>query len=732
MFKIVKLSFLLLIASSFYSCSIFEKDFILPVPVAIDADKVTEIGFTAHWKKVTGAGSYEIDLALDKDFTQFVEGFQSKKIVEHAIILEGLEPNTVYYYRVRANISSQISQNSNIIEVSTKELDSPVVYPATEVSATGFRLHWKEMPVVSAYVLDVAFDESFTQFVDGYKEREIVADTHLLVSNVTVSKQYFYRVKLKQSESFSEYSNIMSVFTTTLPSPEALPATEIELTSFTANWKAMSEATSYQVDVALDPLFESILPKYTNLNLTANRLVIVGLDANQTYYYRVRAINSETRSNYSNVITVTTSNLAAPIATPATNVESGGFRANWQVVSNAASYYVDVALDPAFSQILPLYNNQAVLTNFLDVTGLDASTSYYYRVRATGLNATSESSNIITLTTGLLPAPIANPVSDQQVFEFTANWQAQTDINVYVLDVATDAAFTSFVAGYQNKEVTGTSHKVEGLDFSTTYYYRLRAKRLTKLSAYSNIVQVSSIITDACKLGKIDFSGAYTTYDSRFRSQTYTYDTQNRLKEILYHNKTSVKFLIDYNTDGTIKSVNQYYNGNLYTQHLYNYNGGVLQSITQTGSTGTFRELWTFTYDAQGRRDSWTIYGDQAKTVTESAFTYTRDAEGNVTQVHRNGSLFREYTYVDGLSPLALFHPDLCFFIGTNRDQWTSEATSANFEDNEFRGFLPIRNINTEKTGSLEVFTFTINSQGVASEQIGYFSATYTMQGCSF
>lgn len=732
MLKVIKLSFFLLIASSFYSCSIFEKDFILPVPIATDADKITEVGFTAHWKKVTGAGSYELDLATDKDFTQFVEGYQSKKIVELAITLENLEPNTIYYYRVRANISSQISQNSNVIEVSTKALDNPVVYPATQISATGFRLHWKKMPIASAYVLDVAFDESFTQWVDGYKEREIVADTHLLVSNVTVNKQYFYRVRVKQSESFSAYSNVLSVFTTTLPSPEALPATEVEYTSFTANWKAMPEATSYQIDVALDPLFENIIPKYTSLNLTANRLVIVGLDANKTYYYRIRAINSETRSNYSNVITVNTNNLASPIATAATNVQSGVFRANWQPVSNAASYYIDVALDPAFSQILLLYNNEAVLTNFLDITGLDASTTYYYRVRAKGLNATSENSNVITVTTGLLPAPTATAVSNQKVFEFTANWQAQPDISVYVLDVATDEAFTNFVAGYQNKEVTGTLHKVEGLDFRTTYYYRLRAKRLSKLSAYSNMIQVDPIITDACKLAKIEFTGAYTSYDSNLRSQTYTYDTQNRLKEILYHHKTSVKWLIDYNIDGTIKSVNQYYNGNLFTQHIYNYSGGVLQSITQTSNAGVFKELWTFTYDSQGRRDSWTIYSDQAKTTVKRAFTYTRDAEGNVTQVYRDGSLFRVYTYVEGLSPLALFNPDLCFFIGTNRDQWTSDASVSNFEDNEFRGFLPLRNIDSEQAGSLEIFKFDLNAQGVATKQQGYFSATYTMQGCSF
>ncbi|WP_045114583.1 fibronectin type III domain-containing protein, partial [Microscilla marina] len=311
---------------------------------------------------------------------------------------------------------------------------------------------------------------------------EIVADTHLLISNVTVNKQYFYRVRVKQSNSLSEYSNTLSVFTTVLPSPESLPATEIGYTSFIANWKAMPEASSYQIDVSTDPFFERILPKYNNLNVSANRLVVVNLDANKKYYYRIRALNNETRSNYSKVVIVNTINLAAPVATVATNVESGGFKANWQPVANAASYLVDVALDPGFSQILPTYNNLAVIDNFVDLQSLNASTTYYYRVRAQGLGAISEYSNTIATVTGLLPAPIANAMSDHKAFEFTAHWQAQPDINIYVLDVATDASFSNFVVGYQSKEVLGNSHKVTGLDFKTRYYYRVRAKRLSKYS----------------------------------------------------------------------------------------------------------------------------------------------------------------------------------------------------------------------------------------------------------
>lgn len=735
MHQFIKVSLLLIITSSlFYSCSLFEKEFILPSPVAAPANKIEVVSFMANWQKVTGASSYEVDLALDPQFTQFVAGYRAKRVAELSLNLTNLDPNTTYYYRVRANISNQISQNSNVIEVTTQPLGAPVVYPATDISATGFRVHWKRMPIVSAYLLDVALDESFTQFIKGYQAHEVaVADTHLLISNVSVNKQYFYRIKLKQANSESEYSNVLSVFTTTLASPEALPATEIGLSSFVANWKAMPEANSYQIDVSTDPFFGTTIARYTNLNLVDNRLVVLNLDANTKYYYRVRAINSETKSNYSKVITVTTKNLDAPIANEASNIESGAFRASWKAVPNAASYLLDVALDPHFSQILPNYNSKPSLDTHLDVQSLDASTTYYYRVRAKGLGAVSEYSNTITLTTGLLPAPIADPVSAHKAFEFTANWQAQPDISVYALDIATDAAFTNFVAGYESKIVLGTSHKVTGLDFRTKYYYRVRTKRLSKFSAYSNVIEVSPCISNTCKLKSIDFTGAYSQYDSRFRSQTYHYDAQNRLIKITHQNKTQLEWTISYHANGDINRVDKYIGNALMLRHIYTYSNGVLASVRQENQVGAFVELWKFTYNAQKQRTSWTFYSDEAATIPKNFFSYVRDAEGNVTQVkYASGTIFREYSYDKTLSPLALFNPDLCFFIATNRDLWTRDVPAIDFEGNEFRGFLPVYNIKSEETGSIELFNYELNSKDIAVKKVGFFAATYTMQDCGF
>ncbi|OJJ18758.1 hypothetical protein BKI52_24470 [marine bacterium AO1-C] len=725
-----KETFIIILIYWVTGCKSFEKEFILPLPKAQTANQVTAVGFSAQWSEVRGASNYEVDVALDQEFTQIVANYQNRQVEATELVVNGLEANTVYFYRVRAKISNQISKNSNVIEVTTKALEMPIVFPATEVSATGFRIHWKKMPIVSFYYLDVAFDERFSNLVDNLSNVEIPpSDTSFLVSNVTVNKQYFYRIKIKQSNSFSEYSNVEMVSTSTLPQPVALAATNIQLTSFVANWQAMPEALSYRVDVATDALFTNKLAGYDDLSINTNSLVVPNLDANAAYFYRIRAVNAESTSNNSNVITVTTANLAPPVANAATLVQSGSFQANWGDVPNASAYLLDVALDAQFTRVLTGYNGVVVVGNTAQVQPVEASTTYYYRVRAQGLNATSDFSNVVQLTTNLLATPTADAATNQKAFSFTANWQAQANISLYLLDVATDANFTNFVQGYQALEVAGTSRDVTGLDFKTTYYYRLRAKRLTKESANSNTITVNACISATCRLEEIKLID--NTNDSR-NSQRYTYDAQNRLATMVTAGR-DLEFRVNYEANNAIKSVGVYQSSVLVYTCNYLYTNGVLESITLVNTNGTTREYWYFEYNAQKQRATWSIHPDATRATLTEKFTYTYN--GNMLDVtDKNNTLFRRYEFDDKLSPLAIFDPDICFFIGTNRDLWRTNIGTG--DPTAGRGFMPIHNIVSEEipasTIPLVVFLFSFNSKDVATQQSGIFKAEYTFTGCGF
>jgi len=101
-----------------------------------------------------------------------------------------------------------------------------------------------------------------------------------------------------------------------------------------------------------------------------------------------------------------------PTANSASGVTSGGFTANWSTASGATGYYLDVSANSGFPSFLAGFNNLDV-GNVVsrNVTGLSASTTYYYRVRAYDSAGTSGNSTTISVTTAAPPSPptIASP-----------------------------------------------------------------------------------------------------------------------------------------------------------------------------------------------------------------------------------------------------------------------------------------------------------------------------------
>ena len=72
-------------------------------PVATAATGVGQTSFTANWNAYTGAVYYLLDVSEVSDFSTFVYENQTTTSTSYVVI--GLDPNTTYYYRVRASTS---------------------------------------------------------------------------------------------------------------------------------------------------------------------------------------------------------------------------------------------------------------------------------------------------------------------------------------------------------------------------------------------------------------------------------------------------------------------------------------------------------------------------------------------------------------------------------------------------------------------------------------------------
>jgi phosphodiesterase/alkaline phosphatase D-like protein len=180
--------------------------------------------------------------------------------------------------------------------------------------------------------------------------------------------------------------------------PNAQNATNVTFNSFTANWRSVSGAIDYRLDVSTSNSFTTYVPGYQDLSVgNVTSYNVTGLSANTTYYYRVRAYNGCATSPNSNVKSVQTMPCTpdAPNAQNATNVTASSFTANWSSVSGATGYRLDVSTTNSFTIYVPGYQNLDVanVTSY-NVTGLSVNTTYYYRVRAYNGCATSTNSNV--------------------------------------------------------------------------------------------------------------------------------------------------------------------------------------------------------------------------------------------------------------------------------------------------------------------------------------------------
>ncbi len=106
--------------------------------------------------------------------------------------------------------------------------------------------------------------------------------------------------------------------------------------------------------------------------------------------------------------------------------------------------------------------------------------------------------------------PVAASATSIGSSGFTANWASAANATDYRLDVSTNSSFSSFVSGYQNLAVSGTSHNIIGVASGTTYYYRVRAINNDKTSG--NSATISLTTTPAAPGGVSASDGTQTNF----------------------------------------------------------------------------------------------------------------------------------------------------------------------------------------------------------------------------
>jgi hypothetical protein len=78
--------------------------------------------FYVNWTGVTGAEGYVVDVATDQDFTNILADYNNKEVaINGMFVVDGTNPTTSYYVRMRSFNANGISGNSSFKEFVTTE-----------------------------------------------------------------------------------------------------------------------------------------------------------------------------------------------------------------------------------------------------------------------------------------------------------------------------------------------------------------------------------------------------------------------------------------------------------------------------------------------------------------------------------------------------------------------------------------------------------------------------------
>lgn len=178
------------------------------------------------------------------------------------------------------------------------------------------------------------------------------------------------------------------------------PADNISTESFDLQWAPVAHAENYRVEVAHDENFTDMLADYPlDLPHSYDASHQVSVSEIGQYFCKIKVLYETAESEYSNIV-----NVPMPTsALDATQIGSGAFTANWQTAADADDFLLDVAEDSEFTNILTEYNERSVGTGgSFSVSGLDAETDYFYRLKTVYGNAVSPASNTVMLRTQVL------------------------------------------------------------------------------------------------------------------------------------------------------------------------------------------------------------------------------------------------------------------------------------------------------------------------------------------
>ena len=239
--------------------------------------------FTLSWEDQMAAEKYELQYSFDgkrwsKLYTGNAVSYKHKSLMY----------NYKYYYRVRAYGNKKWSKYSDI--VSKKVVPNKVVNLSVKSAGTNnVKLTYDKVSSTGYEIYNSTDNKKWTKVATVTKNATLEYNVKKLKSN----KTYYFKVRAYKTVSgkkiYGKYSSVVS--TKTAPEKPSLSLSLKSLTEMNLKIGSVKGASVYQVQKSLDG------KTYTTLeNLPSSGTLVAGeLEIGNTYYFKVRACNSQNR-----------------------------------------------------------------------------------------------------------------------------------------------------------------------------------------------------------------------------------------------------------------------------------------------------------------------------------------------------------------------------------------------------------------------------------------------------
>lgn len=394
--------------------------------------------------------------------------------------------DTVYTWTVTAkNDFTSYPPKSRTFQTESADIgDFDLIYPSygQVITDTIFtNLQWSAAEFATEYVVKVSEDGFLTSIIDT-----IVQDTQYETQGLSNNKTYSWSVKpLNRTKegtvkvgSFSFDVPSVTIPITIGPIDGLDPAN----LNLTLQWTPTPNADYYILQVSKDNFTTLDIDIETpNSSFTLNNL-----QPDTTYKWSLKSVNSVSISD-AVISSFTTEsndigsfNLLSPTSGETIN-NTLTPNLSWSAAPNATSYNVEVSEDNFLTFVdQTTVNNTSYIT-----TLLTNNTTYQWRVTPTNRTKTGQtiSSEFNTLLPDVTPPLLISP-SENAVYQepnLTLFWTPVFGTGSYDVDVSTNN-FSSFIA---NGNPINTSFGLSGLNYDTTYQWRVRSRNDVSTSDYS-------------------------------------------------------------------------------------------------------------------------------------------------------------------------------------------------------------------------------------------------------